>query len=80
MLKAAIKPEDEKVPESSFSLKHATEAENKARNNVDLPYFIGEKEDVGNKSKLFEVDESDRLEAINEEMQDMELEEDDEDY
>jgi hypothetical protein len=71
--------EEEKMPESTFSLKHATDAENKARDNVELPYFIGEREDVGNKSKLFEVDEQDRLEVLEEEMQDMELE-DEEDY
>lgn len=48
---------------------------------VELPYFTGDREEaLIDKSKLFEVDHADREEAMQEEMQDMELEDDEEDY
>ena len=59
----------EPQPKSTFSLKSSSQEESKARDNVDLPYFIGENTEAedkinGNfKSKLFTVDEEDRLEV-----------------
>lgn len=38
--------EDNKQPESTFSLATKNAAESKARDNVELPYFIGENKEV----------------------------------
>lgn len=79
-LPAAAPAEEAKKPESTFNMGTRNAAESEARANVELPYFIGEKEALVDKSKLFEVDLADREEAIREEMEDMELEGDEEDY
>lgn len=74
------KPAPQLNPESTFSLGVANQAEKAARDNVELPYFIGENDPHVDKSKLFVVDDSDRAELYHEEMQDMELEDDEVDY
>ena len=65
---------------STFNLVSNNEAEKLARDQVELPYFVGENEAHIDKSKLFEVDQADREELYREEMKDMELEDDEEDY
>ena len=35
-----------------------------ARNKAELPYFVGEREDEGDKTKLFEVDDAEREELL----------------
>lgn len=39
------KNEGEKMPESTFSMVSKNQAEKSARDNVELPYFIGEKDE-----------------------------------
>ncbi|CAI2375779.1 unnamed protein product [Moneuplotes crassus] len=52
----------EDLPQSTFSLKSQNNAESQARDNVELPYFVGENEDNGDKSNLFTVDDEDKIE------------------